>query len=215
MIVCLLVSTFLTERLVNINMMPRTPEQNQKIRQQTRSQIKDAAFRLFAKEGFADTTVSNIARNADVSKGLIYHYFSSKEQILVSIFEDLQQLGEEATTFPEDLGPARCLELMLNKVFEYLENSSEVIRLMISLALQPDTIATLQPYIRKENERQVEITTDLLHKLGYENPEKEAYYLASKLDGIALGYISMGEDYPYKEIKQKIFEEYAHGKESD
>lgn len=191
-------------------MVPRTPEQNREIRRQTQKQIKDAAFQLFAKEGYSDTPVSRIAEKAGVSKGLIYHYFSSKEQILVSIFEDLSEVGKDATTFPDDLPPDQCLQLMLQKVFVFLEESSEVIRLMISLALQPDTVDTLRPYIEKENERQVQVMAEILQKLGYEDPEDEAYFLASKLDGIALGYITMGEDYPYQKIKEKILQEYVH-----
>lgn len=191
-------------------MAPRTPEQNEEIRRQTRQQIKEAAFKLFAKEGFSDTPVSSIADKAGVSKGLIYHYFSSKEAILVSIFEDLNQIGEEATTFPDNMPARQCMKQMLQKIFGYLENSSEVIRLMISLALQPETIQTLRPYIEKENERQVEVMGQILADLGYEEPETEAYYLASKLDGLALGYISMGDDYPYEKIKQNILKEYTH-----
>ncbi|MDZ7694670.1 MAG: hypothetical protein U5K69_26715 [Balneolaceae bacterium] len=99
---------------------------------------------------------------------------------------------------------------MLQKVFIFLEESSEVIRLMISLALQPDTADTLHPHIEKENERQVQIMAEILQQLGYQNPEDEAYFLASKLDGIALGYITMGDDYPYEQIKEKILQEYIH-----
>ncbi|MFH5833797.1 TetR/AcrR family transcriptional regulator [Halalkalibaculum sp. DA3122] len=194
-------------------MSPRTPEQNEEIREQTRNQIKEAAFQLFAKEGFSNTSVRRVAEKAAVSKGLIYHYFSSKEEILVSIFEDLQEMGKEATTFPDGCSPAECLELMLEKVFGYIEESSEIMRLMISLALQPDAVAKLQPHIQKENERQVRLLSELLEKLGYDDPEDEAYYLAAKLDGVALGCITMGKEYPYTTIKQKILDEYVHPKE--
>lgn len=190
-------------------MAPRTPEQNEEIREQTRRQIKDAAFQLFAQEGFTDTPVSSIAEAAGVSKGLIYHYFSSKEDILIGIFEDLQQLGEQMMDFSEDQSPTERMQQMLERTFYYMEQSSEVIRLMISLALQPDAVERLHPHIQKENERQVKVLSGILEQMGYEDPEQEAYYLAAKLDGIALGYISMGDDYPYQQIKQKILKEYV------
>lgn len=53
-----------------------------------RDRILDAAVRVFAKEGFHATKVSDIARAAGVADGTIYLYFTSKEALLVSLFED-------------------------------------------------------------------------------------------------------------------------------
>ena len=53
-----------------------------------RDRILDAAVRVFAKEGFHATKVSDIARAAGVADGTIYLYFASKEELLVSLFED-------------------------------------------------------------------------------------------------------------------------------
>ena len=190
-------------------MAPRSNDRNQEIRKQSRRQIKDSAFELFARYGYSDTSVSGIARRAGVSKGLIYHYFSSKEEILQAIFDDLTEWGDQAMDFPENLSSRERIERMLNMIFGYIRESSEVVRLMISLALQPDAVAKLESSIREYNERQVNILTTLLSDLGYEDPETEAYYLAAKLDGMTLGYITLGEDYPFDNIKRKILNEYV------
>lgn len=190
-------------------MTPRTPEQNEQIRERTRKQIKNAAFELFAHHGFSDTAVSAIATKAGISKGLIYHYYDSKDQILVAIFEDLTELGEKALNFPDGMPPAGCLRHVLETTFGYIEGAAEILRLMISLALQPEAVEKLKPYIEKANSDQVEVMTRLFRDLGYKDPQNEAYYLAAKLDGIALGYITMGDDYPYATIKQKILDEYV------
>jgi len=87
-------------------MSPRTAEQNEEIRQQTQKQIVDAAFELFANEGYSKTSIAVVAKNAGISKGLIYHYFDSKEAILEAIFDKLVEIGEHVTDFPEDFGPA-------------------------------------------------------------------------------------------------------------
>nr|MDQ4041236.1 TetR/AcrR family transcriptional regulator [Actinomycetota bacterium] len=44
--------------------------------------ILDAAVRVFARQGFHQCRVSDIADEAGVAYGLVYHYFSSKEQVL-------------------------------------------------------------------------------------------------------------------------------------
>jgi TetR/AcrR family transcriptional regulator, fatty acid metabolism regulator protein len=51
-----------------------------------RRQILDAAVRVFARQGFNDCRVSDIAREANVAYGLVYHYFDSKDQVLNELF---------------------------------------------------------------------------------------------------------------------------------
>jgi TetR/AcrR family fatty acid metabolism transcriptional regulator len=48
--------------------------------------ILDAAVRVFARQGFHTCRVSDIADEAGVAYGLVYHYFSAKEQILDTLF---------------------------------------------------------------------------------------------------------------------------------
>ena len=50
--------------------------------------ILDAAVRVFARQGFHTCRVSDIADEAGVAYGLVYHYFSSKEEILDTLFVD-------------------------------------------------------------------------------------------------------------------------------
>ncbi|HEY1691608.1 MAG TPA: TetR/AcrR family transcriptional regulator [Polyangiaceae bacterium] len=53
-----------------------------------RERILDAAVRVFAKKGFHATRVSEVAKAAGVADGTIYLYFQSKDELLVSLFED-------------------------------------------------------------------------------------------------------------------------------
>jgi TetR/AcrR family fatty acid metabolism transcriptional regulator len=48
--------------------------------------ILDAAIRVFARQGFHTCRVADIADDAGVAYGLVYHYFSSKEEILDTLF---------------------------------------------------------------------------------------------------------------------------------
>jgi TetR/AcrR family fatty acid metabolism transcriptional regulator len=51
-----------------------------------RRQILDAAIRVFARQGFHSTRVSDIADEAGVAYGLVYHYFPSKDEVLNELF---------------------------------------------------------------------------------------------------------------------------------
>jgi len=51
-----------------------------------RRQILDAAVRVFAEKGFTQCRVSDIAEEAGVAYGLVYHYFASKDEVLDTLF---------------------------------------------------------------------------------------------------------------------------------
>ena len=53
-----------------------------------RRQILDAAVRVFARQGFHVCRVSDIADEAGVAYGLVYHYFPSKDEVLDELFRE-------------------------------------------------------------------------------------------------------------------------------
>jgi AcrR family transcriptional regulator len=56
--------------------------------EEKRRQILDAAVRVFARKGFHASRVGDIAEEAGVAHGLLYHYFSSKDEVLETVFRD-------------------------------------------------------------------------------------------------------------------------------
>jgi AcrR family transcriptional regulator len=62
-----------------------------------RRQILDAAIRVFARQGFHNCRVSDIAAEAGVAYGLVYHYFDSKDQMLNEVFSERWALLIEAS----------------------------------------------------------------------------------------------------------------------
>jgi len=76
-------------------------------RQAKREQILDAAVLEIARSGYYRTTVSTIARRAGVADGTIYLYFTSKEELLVSIFERaMERFNAEAARIVDEDGAA-------------------------------------------------------------------------------------------------------------
>ncbi|MCE5168383.1 TetR/AcrR family transcriptional regulator [Paenibacillus profundus] len=66
-------------------MSPRVDEQNQQIRDKRKQQLLAAGAKVFGERGYAGTKVSDIVGEAQLSHGLIYHYFSSKEDIYMEL----------------------------------------------------------------------------------------------------------------------------------
>ena len=70
--------------------MAHSPAQSEQV--PTRDKILEAAEKLFVEKGFADTSVSRIAKEAGVTKSLIHHHFGSKEQLWKTVKHN--RLGE-------------------------------------------------------------------------------------------------------------------------
>jgi len=69
--------------------MPRTPHDNELIRAARREEILGAAGRVFAKKGFAATKIADIAAEAGLSYGLLYHYFRGKDEVYAGLVDEI------------------------------------------------------------------------------------------------------------------------------
>lgn len=67
--------------------MPRTRDQNEAIRDKRRTDILNAAMRLFANRGYDNVSSDDITKAAGCSHGLFYHYYKNKEDVLKDLFE--------------------------------------------------------------------------------------------------------------------------------
>jgi AcrR family transcriptional regulator len=68
-------------------MAPRTQKQFEEMRESRRKQIMDSALELYATEGFSKCSIALLAQHAGISKGLMYNYFNSKEELLAAVIE--------------------------------------------------------------------------------------------------------------------------------
>ncbi|MFE6621946.1 TetR/AcrR family transcriptional regulator [Streptomyces sp. NPDC008086] len=67
----------------------------QRRRGNTRQRIQDVALELFAEQGYEKTSLREIAERLDVTKAALYYHFKTKEEIIVSLFEDLTKPIED------------------------------------------------------------------------------------------------------------------------
>lgn len=78
--------------------MPKSQERCREIREETRSKIIHASMLYFARNGFAGTKISDLARHIGIGQGTLYIYFKSKEELFHEIFalanssKDIQDL---------------------------------------------------------------------------------------------------------------------------
>src|SRR5688500_15978614 len=66
----------------------RPPGERQAGAEEKRRRILDAAVHVFARNGFHTSRVGDIAEQAGVAHGLLYHYFASKDEVLQTLFRE-------------------------------------------------------------------------------------------------------------------------------
>lgn len=197
-------------------MCPRTPQENEKIRAQTSSRLLEGALKVFAKQGYHASTMADVAQAAGVSKGLAYHYFESKEELLVSLAElRLKQYLPLLKGLTEIEDAEERLLFLVNFVMKEIVEKCEELRFYNALYLHADGVRAIEKAMQKYQEqfdRQFAAEEQLLKDLGFKNPALEAVFLRSTLQGIALEYILSPHDYPLKKIKEMLISRYKKEK---
>ncbi len=120
--------------------MPRSAKDNETIRAARREEIFRAAARVFAKKGFAATKIADIAAEAHLSHGLLYHYYGSKEEVYTALFDEILDkrpiLEASVSSAPTAIGRIE------RRVALWLEKSAErpELGVMVTQALVADTL---------------------------------------------------------------------------
>lgn len=116
-------------------------------KEQRRQLIIFKALELFAKKGYSDTKIGDIAKAADMSVGLMFHYFESKEQL----YEELVRMGADGTNIPKDLNfenPLDYFDRFLKELFKYAKEQPWVFYLFVLMA-QARRSDGIPPHIRE------------------------------------------------------------------
>lgn len=190
--------------------MPRSKEKTEEIKQQKRGQILQAALELFAHKGFHATTVDEIARRSDVSKGLIYNYFKDKKDLLLTIvhqlFEQLDQAFPQVD--PDELSPKDLEEYILVSM-QAIEMEPQILKMYFMLYMQPDIAQIVKPMVQSYLDKIVDFLTPYYRSRGVDAPRPLILGLIASLDGLSLHYILL--QYPeFKDILSTIIQKFVY-----
>ncbi|HVZ95234.1 MAG TPA: TetR/AcrR family transcriptional regulator [Chitinophagaceae bacterium] len=192
-------------------MSPRSKKSNEEIRNASKQTIADSALALFIHEGYLNVTIDQIAKNAGVSKGLMYNYFSGKEELLSFIIErimtEVSALGEIILA---EKDPVNKMKVMLTTTFKLLREKGDFWKTIMPVITQKAISEKMEEGLKAIF---VSVTKDMKHMFkacGVRNPELEAYQLGALLDGIAWHYFFLFEDsYPLKKMEKELIRKYT------
>ncbi len=114
-------------------MTKKTTRNRKSATQEKRRKILKAAVTVFARKGFARCRISDIATEAGVAYGLVYHYFENKEEILNSIFDENWGLLSKVidTTVEQSENLEQRLLAIVSFICDAYRLAPEIIQVMV------------------------------------------------------------------------------------
>jgi len=202
----------LTNRSFKRKMSPKTANQNEIIRQQSTKKILEAAFVLFARKGYESTSIAQISKEAGVSKGLLYNYFQSKEDLLTTLVNNAINEGDHLMGEIVNDNPSDTLRNLFEWFFNDLSNRPDHWKLITELTFKIDKFQFVHDIFTQKMNEYVAFIENILAQMAYENPREEARLITSMFDGIGIQYLVIREDYPLEEIKEFLIKKYCEQK---
>ncbi|MEK8130904.1 TetR/AcrR family transcriptional regulator [Paenibacillus filicis] len=80
-------------------MSPRSPEQNEKIREERLQQILKAAVQVYLEKGLHASDITDIAKKAGLARGLVYYYYKDKNEIFRAMYEQFIRQAKDYSLF--------------------------------------------------------------------------------------------------------------------
>lgn len=188
--------------------MPRTEQQNQALREESRANILNHALALFARQGYEQTTVRMIAQAAGVAQGLMYNYFDGKEALLRALFE--QSMADVRASFEvaEAVeGPAQ-VERLIAGAFALLRRNLDFWRLSYALRAQAAALAGIGAELYGWTDSIRRTLEGYFRAKGSPAPEIEAAILFALIDGVSQHYALDPEHYPLDDVEAALIERY-------
>ena len=204
-------TVFLTERLTKVlPMSPRTEKQFEDIREARKKEIMDTALELFAIEGFDKTSISKIATKAGISKGLLYNYFSGKEDLIRTIiFNGLDSLTGYIDPNHDGVLTRKELQYFIEEFFNAVEKNEHYWRLYFTLFFQPHVLKLVKKRLIVMIHTYTKMLVNYFEAKGSDDPETDAIMLGAVLDGIGFHFMANTATFPMEKIKQNLITMYC------
>ena len=191
-------------------MSPRTKEQFAEMREQKSQLISEKALELFAEHGYEATSISMIAKEAGVSKGLIYNYFSSKEEILKEIIEHVvssvwERLGIEGLEKVDKADMEKFIEASIDLVIE----DPQHYRLYFAIFTQKQVLNLVMEDMMKRAAPYIKLIYTYYAEQGIEQPEVWMRYMSASVDGIQMHIMLDPEGFPAEEVKKLLLKQFT------
>src|SRR3990170_6946284 len=165
------------------------PSRRRLTAEERRTGILDAALAAFSESGYHSSSIDDIAREAGVSKALIYEHFASKQELYADLIarnarELTQRIATALSGVELDSGASR-LAIGLDAFFTFVEERRDAWRMLFRDAADPETAAVV--------DRMLEQVTAEVTVLISQDPGARALETAMDFAWLGLERLSRGE----------------------
>ena len=192
--------------------MPRTTEQNQQILEKRKAQILSCALQVFAAKGLAGTRISDIAQQASMSQGLLYHYFGSKEELFAELIKvAFKKMNRGALEIAALEMPARQkVETAISDLLKEIETNEQFSHYVLLVARAGISDA-VPDEVRELLDNRTQISYMVIEKIFSEGQQagcvkdfsarEMAILFWTTIKGLAMNKISLGAAYSPPDIR--------------
>ena len=174
-----------------------------------RELILETSIELFSENGFEKTSISAICEKANVSKGLVFHHFKNKDILLREIFvRTTEIIGNIGKAHEEISDPKERLAALIESIFLSMIKHRKLYRLNLNMMLQPTTRQILNDLIEERSSMLFKTTEDIFKRISKENSSILSHVFVAEINGIALNYLYLYEEYPLSQIKYQLIKKY-------
>ena len=183
-----------------------------------KQQTIQAAIELFATQGYENTSIAQICQHAHVSKGLVFHHFKNKEDLLRAVFlrmaEIITEVGERAAPLSDDASAKARFIQLVDQIFLSMADEEQKLfyQLDYQVKCQPTTRLMLKDLLDARYDLMLASFNTILCDVPAANCEIDTPLLIAEIDGIALNYLfadeSASDAYPLEAMKERFINKY-------
>lgn len=191
-------------------MSPRSKAQFEEIRNDRKDQLLDAALHVFAEEGYHSASVSKIAKYAGVSKGLMYNYFQSKEEVLLTLVRDLFDYAMHFLKIqPNEEFTQERFEEIIALSIDIPRKEPQRWKLYMSLAFQTGVSELLMREMAPRMGGYMQSMSQYFQEKGYDDPVAAMRVFSATLDGVQMHCLLDPEGFPAEKAKQFLIKQFV------
>jgi AcrR family transcriptional regulator len=195
------------------NLTPRTTKEGW---HESHEKILDSAETLFAINGFNGTSMNDIVKESNISKGAIYSHFESKEKLFLALWERQTRIGIEQlkTMFsPDDSAADKLVKVADMTVSSSCDCPRGVGRMLLEFMVSASRVEALEPDLQNRYSTIHAFIVEIFEE-GIRNgefkpnidPKILTSILFAALDGLTLHWATLGIKFETKKIQETLME---------
>ncbi len=197
-----------------------TPKVTEEYKKTVREKILDVSEDLFARKGYHEASMDDIVKESGLSKGAIYGYFNSKQDIFLSLSDRCMEseLVEIRSVFSPDDSATKKLEKSAEIHFQYCEKSIEICKINLEWWIEAPRVESLQNRLNSRYETARKFIAEIIRE-GIEkgefrrdiDPDALSSIILAALDGLSLHSATTGQEFDWQKIRDTFLKAFLEG----